>query len=166
MTKFDELVEKFKSVVTVLEIDLYSKTGLYGAFRQRSDGMPYIFVDKYQPEIDKQVLVMEEFKHMMTSYGVILDPVNHGDVKQENKARGLAYKELVTMYDLFCCYNQGLNSEYEIAEELDLPQEFLHNAIQYFKDVTSGPIKLDNGYIATINDTIEFYKVDDHRKAN
>jgi hypothetical protein len=161
---FDELIEQFNNVVTVIECDLYENTGDYGMFAMRHD-LPFIFIERNQPEIDKKMMLVEEFKHMMTSYGVILKQNSTDQIKQENKARGLTYKQLVTMDQLFECYIAGTESEYEIAEELDVPQEFLHNAIEYFKETTDGPIKLDNGYIAIINDTIQFYKTDDHRKA-
>lgn len=166
MTTFNDLVDRFKSVVTVLEIPLYENTGFYGAFRQAENGLPYIFIEHNQPEIDKKVVLMEEFKHMMTSYGVILNSDDSDDVKQENKARSLAYKELITMDDLFEWYQKGDTTEFELAEDLDLPQEFVHNAIQYFKTSYDQPIQLDNGYIATINDTIQFYKVDPHMKVS
>jgi len=156
---WEQLIDKFKSVVTVLEVDLYKHTGVYGMFKQDEGGLPFIFIEKSQPKIDKKVILVEEFKHMMTSYGVILNQNNHDSAKQENKARALSYKELITMEDLCDCYHKGLRSEFEIAEELDVTQKFLHNAIEYFKENSGDPIKMKNGGYATINETIEFYKV-------
>lgn len=155
----NQLIDKFKKVVTILEVNLYDRFGVYGVYKQDKDGLPFIFIEKNQPEIDKKVILVEEFKHMMTSYGVILNQNNHDNAKQENKARALTYKELITIDDLYDCYRQGLRTEFEIAEELDVPQEFLHNAIEYFKENSNEPIKMKNGGYATINETINFYKV-------
>lgn len=163
---FDELVDRFKDVVTVLEIDLFEKTGLYGAYRLNKLGLPYIFIEQNQREIDKKVILVEEFKHMMTSYGVIVNQKSRENIKQENLARGLTYKKLISLEDLFNCYEQGLNSEYEIAEELDVPQEFLHNAIQYFKDTYGTQVKMKNGYTAVIAETISFYKLNTNAVTN
>lgn len=165
MTTFDDLVENFKSVVTVLEIDLLKNTGFYGAYRCGPDNLPYILIERNQPEIDKKMILVEEFKHMMTSYGVIIDQAKTDNIKQENTARALTYKELVPLSDLFECYQLGLTTEYDIAAELDVPQEFLHNAIMYFKGSTENPIDLGNGYMCTINDTISFYKISDNNIA-
>ncbi|WP_063697019.1 ImmA/IrrE family metallo-endopeptidase [Pediococcus inopinatus] len=155
----DQLMDRFAKVVTILEVDLYDRFGVYGVYKKDKDGLPFIFIEKNQPEIDKKVILVEEFKHMMTSYGVILNQNNHDSAKQENKARALSYKELITMEDLYDCYHKGLRSEFEIAEELDVPQKFLHNAIEYFKENSGDPIKMKNGGYATINETIKFYKV-------
>lgn len=155
----EQLIDRFKKVVTILEVDLYDHFGVYGVYKKDKDGLPFIFIEKNQPEIDKKVILVEEFKHMMTSYGVILNQNNHDSAKQENKARALSYKELITMEDLYDCYHKGLRSEFEIAEELDVPQKFLHNAIEYFKENSGDPIKMKNGGYATINETIKFYKV-------
>lgn len=155
----DQLMDRFAKVVTILEVDLYDRFGVYGVYKKDKDGLPFIFIEKNQPEIDKKVILVEEFKHMMTSYGVILNQNNHDSAKQENKARALSYKELITMEGLYDCYHKGLRSEFEIAEELDVPQKFLHNAIEYFKENSGDPIKMKNGGYATINETIKFYKV-------
>ncbi|WPC20891.1 ImmA/IrrE family metallo-endopeptidase [Pediococcus inopinatus] len=155
----EQLIDRFKKVVTILEVDLYDRFGVYGVYKKDKDGLPFIFIEKNQPEIDKKVILVEEFKHMMTSYGVILNQNNHDSAKQENEARALSYKELITMEDLYDCYHKGLRSEFEIAEELDVPQKFLHNAIEYFKENSGDPIKMKNGGYATINETIKFYKV-------
>ncbi len=155
----DQLMDRFAKVVTILEVNLYNRFGVYGVYKQDKDGLPFIFIEKNQPEIDKKVILVEEFKHMMTSYGVILNQDKHENAKQENKARTLTYKEMVTIDDLYDCYRHGITSEFEVAEELDVPQEFLHNAIEYFKENSNEPIKMKNGGYATINETINFYKV-------
>lgn len=162
---FDELIEDFSKVVTVIQCDLFRHTGDYGMYVERN-GLPYILLDENQSVQTKRMWLVEEFGHMMSTYGVILKQDTSDKIKQENKARSLAYKSLVTLPDLFHAYNHGITSEYEAAEELDVTQEFLHEAVEYFKQVSDEPIKMDNGYTAVIGETIEFYKTSDLDEAN
>lgn len=153
---FDELIKKFSEVVTIIECPLLKNTGDYGLFVQR-DGLPFILIEHNQPEIDKRVILVEEFKHFLYTFGITLNQNDPRNRKQENYARVQTYKELVTVDDLFRCYQQGLTNEYQIAEELDLPQEFLHNAIEYFKSIGLNCVT-KNGYYMKIGDTIEFHR--------
>jgi uncharacterized protein (DUF433 family) len=55
-------------------------------------------------------------------------------MKQEYKARCWAYNKLVSPEDICNAAKNGCHEIYEIAEELDLPEEFLQECIAYYKD--------------------------------
>ena len=127
--------------------------------RLRPDRKPYIFIEKDQPEIDKRVILTEEFMHFLHSEGIILDGSDLGQRKQELQARNLTYKAVVSIDDLLRCYLMGLTSPYDAASELDLPEEFLENAIAYFHTQYPNPFTY-KGYEAIFSDTVNFYKID------
>ena len=133
MSKFEELEATYEKYVEIIELrGLKEHTDMYGTYKVK-DGKPYIFIEPNQPEIDKQVILTEEFMHMLTSVGVIVNQSQLRNRKQELQARRLAYKAVISIDDLIRCYNLGLQTNYEVADELDLPEDFVLNAINYFR---------------------------------
>lgn len=157
LSKLEQLIDLYSKVAAVIEVrGLKDRYGVYGTFKTRH-GKPYLIIEKDQPETDKQVILTEEFMHFLNSVGVILDKDNLMERKQELQARHLTYKSIISMADLLRCYEMGLQSSYEIANELDLPEGFLKNAIEYFK-TQLGEYSHYKGYDVVISDTINFYK--------
>lgn len=158
LTKFEELEALYEQYVEIIELHgLKEHTDMYGAFKVKN-GKPYIFIEPNQPEIDKQVILTEEFMHMLTSVGVILNQSQLENRKQELLARRLAYKAIISIDDLIHCYNLGLQNTYEIANELDLPEKFVLNAIDYFKTQLVDE-EVYKGYRVFVNGTISFSKL-------
>ncbi|WNN65816.1 hypothetical protein [Levilactobacillus namurensis] len=92
------------------------------------------------------------------SVGVILNQSQLKNRRQELLARRLAYKAIISIDDLIHCYNLGLQSNYEVAEELELPEGFVLNAINYFKtQLTDGDIY--KGYRIHTTGPLSFTKV-------
>lgn len=158
LSKLEQLIDTYSRVAAVIEVrGLKERYGVYGTFKTRH-GKPYLIIEKDQPETDKQVILTEEFMHFLNTVGVILDKDNLSQRKQELQARHLTYKAIVSMDDLLHCYKLGLQTAYEIATELDLPEAFLKNAIAYFKTQLGEHCKY-KGYEVVISDTINFYKI-------
>lgn len=152
-----DLIDTYGKLVQIVEYKgLVDKYGLYGAY-QAFDGQPYIFLERDQPEIDKQVILTEEFMHMLTSNGVILNQSQKKNRRQELTARRLTYKAAISVDDLIRCYKLGLQMPYEVSDELDLPEDFVKNAIEYFKTQLQNGGKY-NGYTIKIGTTISFIK--------
>lgn len=159
LSKLEQLEAAYEEYVTILEFrGLKESTGLYGTYHAK-DGRPYIVLELDQPEIDKCVILTEEFMHMLTSNGVILNQAQLSNRRQELLARRLTYKSAISVEDLIRCYNLGLQLNYEIANELDLPAEFVKNAIEYFKTQLHNGESYD-GYMINIGTTIDFIKDD------
>ncbi len=158
LSKLEELEATYEQYATIIEFrGLKRDTGLYGAYKNIK-GKPYIILEPDQPEIDKQVILREEFMHFLTSVGVIVDQKQLNNRKQELLARRLAYKSAISIDDLIKCYNLGLQTNYEIAAELELPEDFVLNAINYFKtQMSNGTVY--KGYRVNLSNTITFTKV-------
>lgn len=164
LSKVEELIDVYSKYVAIIEVPhLKNIAGSYGTFREKG-GKPYIFIDSDQPEIDKRVILTEEFMHFLHSVGVIVDKDDCNQRKQELQARHLTYKTVVSLDDLLHCYLLGLQSPYEVASELDLPEDFLKNAISYFKTQFDDSFYY-RGYQVVFSDTVNFYKADGEKKA-
>lgn len=98
---------------------------------------------------EKMCVLAEELGHYHTSTGNILDQSKVSNRKQEYRARLWAYNRAVGLNGLIDAYKNGCKSRYEIAEYLNVTEEFLIETIQCYKS--------KYGLCATIdNDTIYF----------
>lgn len=95
--------------------------------------------------------------HFLTSVGVIVNQKQLQNRKQELLARRLAYKSAISIDDLIRCYELGLQTNYEVASELELPEDFVVNALEYFKtQIADGDTY--KGYQIHTGSTISFTK--------
>ena len=82
---------------------------------------------------EKACVLAEELGHHETSSGNILDQSSTANRKQEYKARIWAYREMISPDDLFSAFQYGCRNRYEIAEYIGVTEEFLEDALNYFK---------------------------------
>lgn len=71
--------------------------------------------------------------HHETSLGNILNQQDITNIKQERKARIWAYDKLINLFGIIRAYNAGCRTSYEMAECLDVTEEFLNEALQTYK---------------------------------
>ena len=86
-----------------------------------------------QTESEKKCILAEEIGHFETSCGDITDQNNVSNRKQELRAREWAYATIIPLSNLIKAYKNGCRNRYEIAEYLDVTEEFLQEAIEYYK---------------------------------
>lgn len=72
--------------------------------------------------------------HHETSFGDILDQSSMANRKQEYKARIWAYKKMIPPEDLYSAFKAGCRNRYEIAEHIGVTEEFLEEALTYFRN--------------------------------
>ncbi|OLS02920.1 ImmA/IrrE family metallo-endopeptidase [Tissierella creatinophila] len=136
---YEELVkEAEKENIEVVEIAFRSKKikGLY------SDGV--IATNKNMSDKDKLVTLAEEIGHYYTSYGDILDQTDIVNRKQERQARIWAYKKLIGITNLINAYEAGVQNRYELSEYLGITEEFIEEALDYYKQLYGLYVTLDN----------------------
>ncbi|MCI9591616.1 MAG: ImmA/IrrE family metallo-endopeptidase [Lachnospiraceae bacterium] len=95
---------------------------------------------------EKGCTLAEELGHHYTTVGNILDQSDSGNRKQELKARTWAYNELVGLDGIVSAYKHGYNELPEMAEYLDVTEEFLIEAIQRYRSKYGTSTKMD-GYM-------------------
>ena len=99
---------------------------------------------------ERNCILAEEMGHHYTSYGNITDQKDVRNRKQEHKARVWAYRKLLQPTDLIRAFENKCINRYEIAEYLDVTEEFLDETINYFKTQYPNGYMVDNYYIQFI----------------
>lgn len=112
------------------------------------DGVVAIREDMTIPE--KACALAEEMGHHGTSYGNIIDMDSVQNRKQERQARLHGYNRLIGLAGLIEAYEHGCQNRYEIAEFLEVTDEFLEDCISCYRDKYGIGTTVDNYYIAFI----------------
>lgn len=99
---------------------------------------------KIDTESERNCVLAEEIGHYYTSYGDIMDQKNIKNIKQEKRARNWGYEKLVNLSDLICAFEKGLRSKTELADYLNITEEFLEKAIEHYKEKHGAYYEMDN----------------------
>lgn len=101
-------------------------------------------------EAEKKCILAEELGHHFTSCGNIMDQSKIENRKQERIARAWAYDRLIGINGLINAYKYGCKSKYEIAEYLNVSEQFLEEATTYYNEKYGLYYEIDN-YIVYFN---------------
>lgn len=85
--------------------------------------------------------------------GIIIDESIIDNAKQENLARRLTYERLLPLESIIRCYYDGLVYYHEVAEYLNIPEELLIDAVNYYKS-TRGILFQYHNYLLVFGNTI------------
>ncbi len=91
-------------------------------------------------DCEKRCILSEELGHHYKTVGDITDQTKVENRKQELIARRWGYKKLIGIVDLVNAHKHGCNNRYEVAGYLNVTEEFLEEALEYYK------CKYENGY--------------------
>lgn len=125
MTRLEQMeAEARDSGFRVLEVPL-----------QHTDGMvngKYIGLRKGQTTIEKTCVLAEELAHAQFTVGDIIDQSDVANRKQECFARLKAYDRLIGLSGIVLAFKHGCRSRYEMAEYLEVTEEFLQEALECY----------------------------------
>ena len=93
---------------------------------------------------EKACILAEELGHHYTSVGNILDLSVAQNRKQERQARLWAYNKQIGLHGLIRAYEQGCKNRYEVAEFLEVTEEFLEGAICEYRNKYGICTSVDN----------------------
>lgn len=100
--------------------------------------------------VQKACVLAEELGHHHTTVGDIIDLENPENCKQERQARFWAYNKQIGLRGLIRAYENGCCSRHEIAEYLEVTEDFLQEAIECYRDKYGIGTVIDNYYIMFI----------------
>ncbi len=92
-----------------------------------------ILIRQDMPDCQKACVLAEELGHYHTTTGNILDQSDVSNQKQEHTARLWAYNKMITLERLVAAKEAGCRNRYEIAEHLNVTEEFLQDAIYCYQ---------------------------------
>lgn len=99
---------------------------------------------------EKACILAEELGHHHTSVGNILDMNDVRNRKQERQARFWSYNKLIGLRGVVDAYEAGCQNSYEIAEYLEVTEEYLTDCIECYRDKYGVGVAVDNYYIMFI----------------
>ena len=129
MNKFEKLEDvAYQDDIDVLNYRFESNNikGLY------CDGVIAIREDMTIPE--KTCALAEELGHHETSVGNIIDMTSAANRKQERQARLWAYNKQIGLIGLVRAFEHGCQNRFEIAEYLEVTEEFLEECIECYRN--------------------------------
>ena len=94
--------------------------------------------------IQKAATLCEEIGHHETAVGNILDQSIAANRKQELQGRIWAYNRLIGLEGILKAYRRGCQNRYEMAELLEVPEDVLQDAIDYYHSRYGLFTQLDN----------------------
>ena len=84
-------------------------------------------------QAEKSCVLAEELGHHYTSAGNILDQTKTTNIKQELKARMWAYDRQIGLIGIIKAYKYGCRNLHEMADYLDVTEEFLEDALKSYR---------------------------------
>lgn len=141
MNKYEELLnDANKSNIVVTDQFNLSGTRIKGLY---CDGTIALNRDIYI-ESEKTCVLAEELGHHYTTVGDIMDQTDVSNRKQERRARIWAYHKLLSLNNLIDSYKYGCRNQFEIAEHLNVTEEFLVDCLEYYKEKYGLYVRKDN----------------------
>ena len=109
-----------------------------------------IYLRKDMNTTEKTCVLAEEMGHHYTTVGNILNMESIQNRKQERQARLHGYNRLIGLAGLIEAYEHGCRNRYEIAEFLEVTDEFLEDCIECYRQKYDIGTTVDNYYIMFI----------------
>lgn len=109
-----------------------------------------VAIRKDMDSTQKACALAEEMGHHHTSVGNIIDMESAQNRKQERQARLWAYNKQVGLQGLIRAYEAGCQNKYEVAEYLEVTDEFLADCIECYRQKYGIGTTVDNYYIMFI----------------
>lgn len=95
-------------------------------------------------QTEKACVLAEELGHHYTSSGNILDQSSVENRKQEQIARTWAYNKLIGLVGIVDSYKAGCRNRSEMADHLDVTEEFLSEALERYRNKYGTYTTVDN----------------------
>ncbi|EKD5939311.1 ImmA/IrrE family metallo-endopeptidase, partial [Listeria monocytogenes] len=107
-----------------------------------------------QSDIEMRCTLAEEIGHHKLSVGNIVNQNTVNDRKQEKLARNWGYESLIPLRKIIDAYYEGFTDYYEVADFLEVTEEFLKHSIEYYKSKYGNTVEC-NGYVIIFRSSIQ-----------
>lgn len=95
-------------------------------------------------QAEKSCVLSEELGHYYTSSGDILDQTDIMNQKQEYRARLYGYNLRIGLMGIIQAFQADCRNLYEMAEYLEVTEEYLQEAIECYRSKYGGFTRIDN----------------------
>lgn len=95
-------------------------------------------------QAEKSCVLAEELGHYFTSAGNILDQTDTVNRRQEYRARLYGYNLQIGLRGIISAHTAGCRNLYEMADYLDITEEYLKEALDCYQSKYGEYVKVDN----------------------
>lgn len=95
-------------------------------------------------QAEKSCVLAEELGHYFTSAGNILDQTDTVNRRQEYRARLYGYNLKIGLTGIISAHTAGCRNLYEMADYLDVTEEYLKEALDCYQSKYGEYVKVDN----------------------
>lgn len=141
--------------LNIQEMSLSEVDGLKGLYFNGN-----IAIEETLLNSEKNCVLAEELGHYYTTSGNILDLNNTSNRKQELRARAWAYDKLIGFSGIISCFEAGCRNLYEMAEHLEVTEEFFKETIDRYRQ-KYGAFATVKNYIIYFEPTVGVMKITD-----
>ena len=136
---YEDLISEAQEIgIEVIEMNF--KGSLKGLYSENT-----IAIDcKLKTCKEKSCVLVEELGHHHTSFGDILNIKDIRNAKQEKIARNWGYEKLISVIDIINAYKQGTKNRHDMAEYLNVTEEFIEASIQHYREKYGLYCEIDN----------------------
>ncbi|MBU5677881.1 ImmA/IrrE family metallo-endopeptidase [Alkaliphilus sp. MSJ-5] len=124
------------------EVKIKEKSLEYGFKGLYKNGK--VIIDRNLKVAEKTCILAEELGHHYTTIGNIIDQTKIENRKQELKARRWAVDKLIRVEQFIDAFKAGVRNRHELAEFLEVTEEFIDMAIDHFKGIYGLCHTIDN----------------------
>ena len=150
----DLLIETNKEGISIDE-NFYFESNLKGLYIDKNIAL----ASSLETSTQKKCVLAEELGHYHTTVGNILDQSKVENRKQEQRARAWAYNKMIGLNGLTKSYEHGCKSLHETADYLNVTEEFLSDALEYYKN-KYGICTTVNNYVIYFEPTLGIGKIE------
>ncbi len=141
-------MNKYETLLNVAEQDGITVTEQFDLSGTRIKGLycDNVIAIKHdlETDIEKACVLAEELGHYYTTSGDIIEQRSVMNQKQELRARLWAYNKMIGLQGLIRAYKHGCTSVHEVAEYLEVTEDFLLDSISAYKKQYGCYARIDN----------------------
>lgn len=153
MNTYETLLdEAYKKGLIVKEKPLESSDG-------RIKGNKIAIRQTLTTSTEKACVLAEELGHYNTGVGNILDQSDSWKRKQERQARLNGYDQLIGLCRLVGAYEAGCHNRYDIAEYLDVTDEYLQDCIHCYREKYGTKVTVGEYLVVFIPNLLIYKKI-------
>lgn len=93
---------------------------------------------------EKKCVLAEELGHYYTAVGDIIDQSSASNRKQEMLGRIYAYNKVIGLIGIIDAYKHHCQNLHEMADHLEVSEDFLAESLVYYKGKYGRSVSLDN----------------------
>lgn len=138
MNTYEKLLSSSDGNITIIEKNFKSKAK--GLCKGNKIGIS----KRIPTSSEKACVLAEELGHHYTTVGNILDQSSISNRKQELQARMWAYNKMIGLMGIIRCYEHGCQNKHEMAEYLEVTEEFLLEALERYRQKYGEFTAVDN----------------------